>query len=185
MLSSEQVSLPGAVTCGVSPLGAEDWYALQARVRFERKICHQVQCKSYEAYVPVIRERRRWSDRRQVIESPLFPGYVFVRVVPNPLDRLAILQTRGAYNFVVFDGVLARIPDQQITDLRRVEEQNSSCSPCPFLKVGQRIRIRGGCLDGLEGIFVAEGSGKKLIISIVPMQRSIAVSVDDYDFEIV
>ncbi|MGA3317059.1 MAG: UpxY family transcription antiterminator [Candidatus Korobacteraceae bacterium] len=160
------------------------WYALQTRARFERKICQQVQSKHQEAYVPVTRERRRWSDRSQVVEMPLFPGYVFVRAMSDPTDRLAVLQTNGAYAFVTFKGVTARIPDQQIDDLRRIESQNTSWSPYPFLKSGQRVRICGGCLDGLEGIFVAE-RGKKLVISIEPMERSIAIDVGAYDLGVV
>ncbi len=115
----------------------------------------------------------------------MFPGYVFVKAVQTSTDRLAILQTSSVYGFVTFAGVISRISEQQIEDLRRLEEQNGACSPWPFLKAGQRVRIRGGCLDGLEGIFVAEGTGKKLVISIVPMERSIAVSIDDYDFEVI
>ena len=162
-----------------------DWYALQTRARRERRICAQVESKGHEAFVPVTRQRRRWSDRFQTIELPLFPGYVFVRAVPNHADRLAILQTSGAYGFVIFDGIIARIPNQQIRELQRIEEQNSSWSPYPFLKAGQRVRIRGGCLEGLEGIFVAEGTGKKLVISIVPMQRSVAIDLEAYDVEVV
>jgi len=160
-----------------------DWYALQTRARFEQKICQQVQDKQQEAYVPVTRERRRWSDRYQTVEMPLFPGYVFVRAMSDPTDRLAVLQTKGAYAFVTFKGVTARVPDQQISDLRRIESQNTSWSPYPFLKRGQLVRICGGCLDGLEGIFVAE-RGKQLVISIEPMERSIAIDVGAYDLEV-
>ena len=161
-----------------------DWYALQTRARFERRICQQVQAKHQEAYVPVPGQRRRWSDRYQTVEMPLFPGYVFVRAMSDPADRLAVLQTKGAYAFVTFKEVTARIPDQQISDLRRIESQNTSWSPYPFLKSGQRVRICGGCLDGLEGIFVAE-RGKQLVISIEPMERSIAIDVGAYDLEVV
>ena len=159
-----------------------DWYALQTRARFERKICRQVEGKGHEAYVPITRERRRWSDRSQTIELPLFPGYVFVRSVVESADRLAILRTSGAHGFVTFHGVLARIPDHQIKDLQRVESQNTACFPYPFLKNGQRVRICGGSLDGLEGIFVNERGGK-LVISIEPMQRSIAIDLEAYDVE--
>jgi transcription antitermination factor NusG len=115
---------------------------------------------------------------------PLFPGYVFVRAMSDPADRLAVLQTKGAYAFVTFKEVTARIPDQQISDLRRIESQNTSWSPYPFLRSGQRVRICGGCLDGLEGIFVAE-RGKQLVISIEPMERSIAIDVGAYEVEVV
>ena len=183
MSSPQPITTSTEPSIDQSPQVDHEWYALHTRARFERRICDQVQSKKHEAFVPVTRERRRWSDRFQTIELPLFPGYVFVRAALNLHDRLAILQTRGVYSFVTFNGVIARIPYQQIDYLRQITEQNSSWSPYNFIKTGQRIRIRGGCLDGLEGIFVAEGTGKKLVISIEPMQRSIAVSVDTYDFE--
>lgn len=165
-------------------LSGGEWFALQTRARRERTICTQVEGKGHQAFVPVMKQRRRWSDRMQTIAVPLFPGYVFVRAVSNHSDRLAILQTNSVYGFVSFNGMIARIPEQQIMDLRRLEEQNSSCAPWPFLKAGQRVRVRGGCLEGLEGIFVAAAGGNKLVISIVPMQRSIAVSLDDYHFDV-
>lgn len=161
-----------------------DWYALQTRARFERRICQQVQAKQQEAYVPVTGQRRRWSDRYQTVEIPLFPGYVFVRAISDPVDRLVVLQTSGAYGFVTVNGVVACIPDQQIKDLQRIESQSTLWAPYPFLKSGQRVRICGGCLDGLEGIFVAE-RGKQLVISIEPMERSIAIDIAAYELEVV
>ena len=184
-MSSTQPITVTAVSMVAGPLEAErEWYALRTRTCFERKICNQVRSKSYEAYVPVTRERRQWSDRSKIIELPMFPGYVFVRSVSNTSDRLPILQTAGAYGFVTFNGMVARIPDQQIGDLRRIEEQNSAWTPHAFLQAGQRVRVRGGCLDGLEGILITD-RGKKLVISIEPMQRSIAVDIATYELDLV
>jgi transcription antitermination factor NusG len=159
------------------------WYALHTRTRFERRICQQVQLKHHEAYVPVTRARHRWSDRYQTVETPIFPGYVFVRATHDANARLAILQTSGVYDFVSFNGVIARITDDQINDVRRLETNDVSWSPYPFLKAGRRIRIVGGCLDGLEGIFIEE-RGRKLVISIEPMQRSIALDIEGYHIEL-
>ena len=183
-MSSMQPAVTGNGRPAVPLLENVDWYALQSRVRFERRICQQVQSKELEAYVPVTRDRRRWSDRYQTIDLPLFPGYVFVRAISDPAQRLAVLQTSGAYAFVTFNGVVACIPDQQIQDLRRIENQNTSCSPYPFLRSGQRVRICGGSLDGLQGILVAE-RGRKLVISIEPMQRSVAIDLGSYDVEVI
>jgi transcription antitermination factor NusG len=107
-----------------------------------------------------------------------------VRAISDPVDRLVVVQTSGAYGFVTVNGVVACIPDQQIKDLQRIESQSTLWAPYPFLKSGQRVRICGGCLDGLEGIFVAE-RGKQLVISIEPMERSIAIDVGAYDLEVV
>ena len=62
-------------------------------------------------------------------------------------------------------------------------EQKVSCSPHPFLQLGQRVRIRGGSLDGVEGILVGCDSASKLVISIELIQRSLAVSVYNFDVE--
>ena len=160
------------------------WYALHTRTRFERRISQHIQLKHLEAYVPVTRARHRWSDRYQTVETPIFPGYVFVRATQDAEARLAILQTNGVYAFVTLNGVIAPISNEQISDLRRLEEKGASWSPYPFLKTGSRVRIVGGCLDGLEGIYLAERS-RKLVISIEPMQRSIAIDIDGYHVETV
>ena len=165
------------------PIESTDWYALHTRARFERRICKQVQLKRHEAYVPVTRARHRWSDRYQTIETPIFPGYVFVRATETSEVRMAILQTNGVYDFVSFNGTIARITDTQMNDVRRLETNAVAWSPYPFLEAGRRIRIVGGCLDGLEGIFVEE-RGRKLVISIEPMQRSIALDIEGYHIEL-
>ena len=109
----------------------DSWYALQTRTRFERRICQQVLAKHHEAYVPVTRARHRWSDRIQTVETPVFPGYVFVRASESSDARLAILQTNGVYAFVAFNGVIAQIADQQINDLRRLEMHEGLGPPIP------------------------------------------------------
>jgi hypothetical protein len=53
----------------------------------------------------------------------------------------------------------------------------------PFLKIGQRVRIRGGALDGVEGILVSRNGNDTLVISVDAIQRSLAVSVQGYEVE--
>jgi transcription termination/antitermination protein NusG len=118
------------------------------------------------------------------MELPMFPGYVFVRAVLKASDRLAILQSSGVFGFVTFNGSLARIADRQIEFLRRITERNNPWFPYRFVNEGQRARIRGGPLDGLEGILATDKAGKKLVISIEPMRRSIAISIESGDVEI-
>ena len=52
-----------------------------------------------------------------------------------------------------------------------------------YLQVGQRVRIRGGCLEGLEGILVAKNGDQSLVVSVEMIQRSLAVRVSGYQLE--
>src|SRR5258707_15878791 len=67
------------------------WFALTTKPRHEMAVVKQLTAKSIEACVPVYRQRRRWSDRTKIIESPLFPRYVFCRFQFE--DRLKVLRT--------------------------------------------------------------------------------------------
>lgn len=75
------------------------------------------------------------------------------------------------------------IPDHQIESVRTLLSQAAPWRSHPFVKAGQRVRIRGGALDGVEGIFVSENSDHSLVVSVDVIQRSLAVRIDGYDVE--
>lgn len=164
-----------------STLTERHWYAVQVRPRFERKIESQMQAKGIESYLPLVRQVRWWSDRRKIIETPLFAGYMFVRIQCSPPERMLVLRTIGVIDFVGFPSGATPIRSAQIESLRRLLDNKSECSIRPFLRTGQRVRIRGGSLDGVEGIL--QDDSKHLVVSIDCIQRSIAVRIAGYDLE--
>lgn len=163
---------------------AEPWYVVQTRYRFETRIAAQLQSKGIETFLPLLNETHRWSDRQKTISLPLFAGYVFVRLHPSAPARTRVLRTEGVMGFVNGHGDASSIPSQQIDDLRRLLAQKLPCALRAFLKVGQRVRIRGGCLNGLEGV-LAQSSQRTLVISIECIQRSVAVTIEGYELELV
>lgn len=166
------------------PSFGNPWFAVQTRYRFENKVTAQLHSKGIETFLPLLNETHRWSDREKKISLPLFSGYVFVRLPTFSILRLPVLQTAGVIGFVNVHGDASPIPPRQIEDLRRLLAQKVPCAIRAFLKVGQRVRIRGGCLDGLEGI-LAPSSEKTLIISIDCIARSLAVTLEGYELELV
>jgi transcription antitermination factor NusG len=161
------------------------WYAVRTRMRCEKKIDIAVRHVGITTFLPMVEEVHRWSDRRQRVEVPLFASYVFVRMVPSAASRLAVLQAPGVIGFVGNSRGAAPIPEDEIEQVRRVIERRVPFGPSPFLKVGQRVRIRGGALDGMEGVLSSQKNRTTLIISVQLIQRSISVSVEGYDIEIV
>jgi len=168
--------------CEARILPVAQWYAVQTRYRFEKKVTAHLQSKGMETFLPRLDEIHRWSDRRKAVEIPLFPGYVFVRLGPSSGSRMKVLRTQGVRDFVTFRGAAAPIPAKQIEDLQLLLAHKVPCALHAFLKIGQRVRIRGGCLDGLEGILERSGD-KNLVISIECIQRSVAVKIEGYELE--
>jgi transcription antitermination factor NusG len=76
------------------------------------------------------------------------------------------------------------VPPKQIEDLQLLLQEKGLFSLHPFVHVGQRVRIRNGCLHGLEGILV-QHEKKKLVISIQSIQRSLAIEIEGYELELV
>jgi transcription antitermination factor NusG len=175
-------NLTATVTPIVHPPVAQ-WYALHTRSRHEKKVAAEVAEKGFFSFLPCITKKHRWSDRIKLVELPLFPGYVFVQTAASPEHRLSILTTPGVVSFVGSQGRGAPIPEEQIESVRSIVEQEVPFVLYPGLVVNQRVRIRGGCLDGLEGVLVAKHSDLSLVVSIELIQRSIAIRVNGYDLE--
>jgi transcription antitermination factor NusG len=168
------------------PAGSEQgtqWFAIQTRARHEKKVRAGLQERGIETFLPLVRQTRLWSDRRKEIEFPLFSCYAFVHIVPTPQTRLAVLNTPGALSFVGVQHRPTPIPRNQIEYLRTAVLNQVPLAEQPFIKLGQRVRIRGGALEGIEGILVAAKSGRRLVLSIEPIERSVSFSIEGYDIE--
>ena len=161
------------------------WYAIQTRARHEKKVATQLQGQGVRIFLPLISQLHRWSDRQKTIHLPLFPCYIFVHVAACPKIHRAELHTSGVIGFVGIRGVAVPIPDKEIEDIEILLTHNVTCALYPFLSVGQRVRICGGSLEGVEGILVAKNSDRSLVISMEVIQRSLAVRIDGYDVEMI
>ncbi len=175
--------LPAFAGIGADDAGTEQWFALHTRAKHEKVVAQEVRDRGVTTFLPLIRGVHRWSDRRKIIESPLFSCYVFVKLVPGNDERLRVLRVNGVLRFVGVQGRGIPIPDEQIQAVRTlVEEQLPVCSH-PFLKIGQRVRIRSGALSGIEGILTSRSGEHTLIISLDAIQRSLSVRIEGYEVE--
>ena len=161
----------------------ERWYAVHVRARSEKAIDYRLREKGLTSFLPLVTEVHRWSDRRKVIEIPLFGCYVFVRLVMNYANRLKVFDVGGVLSFVGGCGRGIPIPDPEIDAVRTLVSQNVAWSPHPFLAVGERVRIRGGALDGIEGVLLSHDRADTLVLSVKALERSLTVSIAGYQVE--
>ena len=156
------------------------WYAVHTRARHEKIVTTRLQHLGITTFLPTFTEVRRWSDRRKRVEFPLFSCYAFVHLPWVPELRAKVVRTDGVLGFVGFGGGAIPIPDVEIQNIRTLLNSMVPYTPYPFLKIGQRVRIRGGALDGVEGILLARNGSNSLVISVEPIQRSLAFKIDGY-----
>ena len=161
------------------------WYAVRTRSRHEKVVAAQLRNLEVETFLPLVSRIHRWSDRQKQVALPLFPGYAFTRIVYGSAQRLQVVRAHGVVRFDGPRGEATPIPDSQIEGVRTLLTQDVPFKNHGFLHVGQRIRIRGGSLDGVEGILLEHKKSRTLVISIEPIQRAISIDLEGYDVEVV
>lgn len=124
---------------------------------------------------PTYGSRRRWSDRYQDIELPLFPGYVFCRF--DPRFRLPVLTTPGVLGVVGVGPKPQPVSDTEMAAIRTVVHSGVLAQPFPFVQQGDRVRIAEGPLTGTEGIIVTVKESCRLVVSISLLQRSVSIEI--------
>ncbi len=159
------------------------WYAVRTRSRHEKLVARQLESQGIQSFLPVLTKISNWSDRKKEVELPLFSGYAFVRLDHQSSDRVKVLQTQGVVGFVGVQGTGIPIPDREIENINILLASKVNYQERPYLHVGQRVRVTGGALDGVEGILSAENSDRSLVISVGLIQRSLSVRVAGYHVE--
>lgn len=159
------------------------WFAIQTKPRHEKKVHAELREKGIDSFLALQRERRRWSDRYSWVELPLFSQYLFVRVPISTELRARVLQTTGVVQFVGAPGRGTPIPDHQIASLQAIVARRLPITPHEFLRLGERVRVRGGALEGIEGILSEIRNDKSLVVSVDLIQKSVAIRLEGFEVE--
>jgi transcriptional antiterminator NusG len=160
-----------------------NWYAVQTRARHEKRVAERFQERGIAIFLPLISELRGWSDRKKMVELPLFGCYVFVKVAAGREERLRVCCVDGVLRIIGGKGEGSPIPNEQIDAVRTITSQKLAWSEHPFLKIGQRVRIKSGAMTGVEGVLLARDGDRTLVVSVDAIQRSLSVRIEGYDIE--
>ena len=163
-----------SAACDDAELGLA-WYAIHTNYQHEKAVARILTQKGFDTFLPLYETAHRWKDRTKQLSLPLFPCYVFIR---GGLDRrLQIMETPGVHGFVGWSGRAAPIPEEEIDAVLRMIESSLRVEPHPFLKCGDRVRVKFGPLEGVEGILVRKKNLFRLVLSVEMLQKSVAVEV--------
>lgn len=155
---------------------ASPWYAVRVRSRHEKVASDFLVARGFESYLPVYRCQRRWTDRIKTIDAPLFDGYFFCRFARGEMS--SVLGAPGVVQVVGFGKEPAEVADDELAAVKRIVTSGLPASPWPYVQIGDKVRIRGGALHGLEGRLERIRDAMRVVVSVHLLQRSVAVEVD-------
>lgn len=140
-----------------------NWYAVYVRSRAEKAVYERFVEQGYEAFLPLERKLRKWSDRKKWVETPYINSYVFIK--SSEKEYFDVLNTFGVMRFITFEGKAAAIPDWQIEVMKKLVESKASFhfSSHRFQK-GEKIVIESGTLTGYSGEIIHDSNGKKKVL---------------------
>lgn len=152
------------------------WYAVYTRPRFEKQVVKELLDLGIDAYLPLIKTMRQWSDRKKMVEVPLFSSYVFVNIDRSFYDQ--VLQTNGVVKYISFEGKAATIPSEQIDNLKIIVDSNEKIEPTwETRRKGDLVMVSAGSLKGLKGELITEGDRKKVLVRIMGIDQNLTVEV--------
>jgi transcription antitermination factor NusG len=163
---------------------APQWFAAYTMPRHEKRVGEYLCQRAVEHFLPLYHVQRNWRDGSRVtVDLPVFPGYVFVRILRR--ERVRVLEVPGVLKMVEgTGGKPAALPEAEIEALRAGLHLRRA-EPHPLLTVGQRARIRSGALAGMEGVVLRKKNSLRVVLTMDMIMQSVAVEVDGSELEIV
>ena len=167
----------------ITNITAPKWFALYTKSQHEKFVESALTKKNIESFTPTVLLKKKWSDRVKLIEQSLFKGYCFAKFPIK--DKILIVSQRGVVNIVNFRNKYISVQDSVIDSLKILVENKVKIDPYPFLKTGDRIRVKRGPLKNIEGYIIEKRSRNSisLVISIEAIASSVRCVIDAADVE--
>ena len=180
-IREQEISVDNSGILGASADNLPRWFAVYTTPRHEKHISEILTERQIETFLPLYQTNRQWQKSRPVVlDLPLFPTYVFVRIARQ--SRVAILGTPGVLSIVGSSKEAWPLPDFEIDALRSGLRERK-IEPHPYLVVGERVRIMAGVMAGVEGVLVRKKNDLRVVLSLDTIMRSVAVEVNAGDIE--
>jgi len=163
----------------IEPENGARWLVVQTKPKVERRTVEHLAQRGVSAYCPLFLEPP-WHLRAPRGPVPLFPGYIFAGWDGD--ERLdSVRYCPGVLRPVSFGGRPAVVGQALIEELRRLEGERGYILPRDFsrrIDRGRRVRIVGGPLRGMEGVFdgyLRGGERARVLLEMLRTRRWVEV----------
>ena len=152
------------------------WMVVYTKPRHE-KIAYKYLCKkNIKTYLPLVKEKRKWSDRNQWIQKPMFTSYIFVYAEKN--ESYNIVQTYGVHHIIRIGGEIVPIRESIIEGIRQLIEGGFNPEPTDYFAVGDEVEIIQGPLKGMKGQISRIKRQDYFILKIDAIQHAIQCQIE-------
>jgi transcriptional antiterminator RfaH len=129
---------------------ASTWYLVRTRPLCEYKAAAGLERNGYDLFFPRVNTPK---PRRGHEDTPLFPGYLFVRFDRAGTGLPPVNKVSGLVGWVEFDGVVPPVPDAVISEMSRtVDDVNRNGGYWRRFQQGEMVRITSGWMNNLAEI---------------------------------
>ena len=154
------------------------WFALYTKARAEKKVYEQLRSIGIDAYLPLTKELRQWSDRKKWVEVPVIHSYIFVYI--TPAEYMKVFDANGIVSYVSHKGKAIAIPDHEMEAMRRTVDNHLSFSvETNIICKGETITIESGPLKGITGTITEIRGEKKFCMQISHIGYTLVVNLDE------
>ncbi len=163
----------------------KQWFAVYIRARAEKKVFNDLKQQGIEAYLPLQRKLRMWSDRKKWVEMPMISGYCFVRITRKEYDQ--VLYNVNVVRYVTFEGKAAVIRDSQIDFLKRMLHETDVEVEVTHenFKPGQKVEVIAGPFIGMRGELVESRGKHRFILRIEQIETVFAIEIPQADLVLI
>jgi transcriptional antiterminator NusG len=156
------------------------WYVLRVRANRERAVARALLASGITPFIPTCRVESLWSDRRKVLEQPIFPGYVFAFCESG--DTIHILQTGGVIGLLPNNLKPEAIPDAEVDALRLITGSGAKLERCEWI-VGEMVEVQTGAMAGLKGPVLRTRGKTRVVVRVEILHRAVSAEVDAADLK--
>ncbi len=142
------------------------WYAIFTKPRAEKKVLERMKEENIEAFLPLIKTVRQWSDRKKTVVLPLIPSYVFVSMPEKELNKT--LPIPGTVAVLKHLGKPAKIREVEMDNLRILSNNSESqeITNCVNIFKGDDVEVINGPFMGLIATCLKEGNNHRVVVKI-------------------
>jgi transcription antitermination factor NusG len=155
---------------------SDQWLVLRTRSHHENTVESWLAQKAISAFLPKQSVLRQRKDRKVVIQTPLFPGYVFVQPRMDQYEKMRYIP--GSCGLVFAGDKPAKMPEKDLEAVKILVRSGAALTSSPQLFPGQKVEVICGAFAGVQGELIRMKSQERLVINVQLLCSSVSVEVD-------